>query len=162
MSRIGYTSAAGERTFHLTDSFSVGRDPDNDLVLMNDAAVSRRHARLRRGESGYELADLGSQNGTFLARRGEETRVTGSLLLQHGDVIRVGQSRLIFQDDAPTDSTSKTVIADPHLTSVPGVTKVGRFLPTPPLDRSESPASRPAQRPTPWPSRWPRPRRRRS
>ncbi|HEX3923934.1 MAG TPA: ATP-binding cassette domain-containing protein [Streptosporangiaceae bacterium] len=44
----------------------VGRAPDNDLVL-DDPLVSRYHAELRKGHSGgFELADLGSQNGTFV------------------------------------------------------------------------------------------------
>ncbi|HYN21015.1 MAG TPA: GAF domain-containing protein [Thermoanaerobaculia bacterium] len=43
----------------------VGRDPDCDLVL-DDDRVSRRHARLVRGEDGWTVADLGSKNGTLV------------------------------------------------------------------------------------------------
>ncbi|MDF3301302.1 FHA domain-containing protein [Streptomyces tropicalis] len=44
----------------------IGRADDNDLVL-DDLVVSRRHAELRTGpDGGYEIADLGSHNGTFL------------------------------------------------------------------------------------------------
>ena len=44
----------------------IGRAPDNDLVL-DDLLVSRYHAELRRGQDGgFEIADLGSQNGTFV------------------------------------------------------------------------------------------------
>ena len=48
---------------------SLGRHPDSD-VFLDDVTVSRRHAVVRRvgagvGE-GYELADAGSLNGTYL------------------------------------------------------------------------------------------------
>jgi ABC-type multidrug transport system ATPase subunit len=47
----------------------IGRAPDNDLVL-DDPLVSRYHAELRRRPTGgYEIADLGSQNGTFVNGR---------------------------------------------------------------------------------------------
>jgi ABC-type multidrug transport system ATPase subunit len=44
----------------------IGRAKDNDLVL-DDPLVSRYHAELRkRPTGGHEIADLGSQNGTFV------------------------------------------------------------------------------------------------
>jgi pSer/pThr/pTyr-binding forkhead associated (FHA) protein len=45
----------------------LGRDPaGNDLVL-DDARVSGRHARIEWTGQGWALHDLGSKNGTFLA-----------------------------------------------------------------------------------------------
>jgi hypothetical protein len=41
----------------------IGRDPGCDLVV-DDARVSRRHARLEPVASGWRLVDLGSKNGT--------------------------------------------------------------------------------------------------
>ena len=43
----------------------IGRAADNEVVV-SDLSVSRYHAELRRGRAGYEIADLGSHNGTFL------------------------------------------------------------------------------------------------
>ncbi|MBA2442188.1 MAG: DUF3662 and FHA domain-containing protein [Rubrobacter sp.] len=43
----------------------VGRAPDNEVVV-KDANVSRRHARLLRSENGFVIEDLGSTNGTLL------------------------------------------------------------------------------------------------
>ena len=44
---------------------TLGADPGNDLVL-NDALVSGRHARLRWDGAGWWLEDLGSTNGTLV------------------------------------------------------------------------------------------------
>jgi serine/threonine protein kinase/formylglycine-generating enzyme required for sulfatase activity len=55
------------RTIEMTaSSLTIGRDPDNDLVL-KDGKVSRRHARIERTSQGYQVTDLNSSNGTFLA-----------------------------------------------------------------------------------------------
>jgi ABC transport system ATP-binding/permease protein len=56
----------GTTVVHVTkDQITVGRLPDNDVVL-DDLLVSRRHARLERSARGWTLVDLGSGNGTFV------------------------------------------------------------------------------------------------
>jgi pSer/pThr/pTyr-binding forkhead associated (FHA) protein len=50
------------------DSFSIGRDADNNLVL-RDAHVSRHHALISRYQGAYWIEDLKSQNGTLLDGR---------------------------------------------------------------------------------------------
>lgn len=47
------------------DTLTVGRAPDNDVVV-DDLLVSRRHAVVRRMGDDFELEDLGSANGTFV------------------------------------------------------------------------------------------------
>jgi ABC-type multidrug transport system ATPase subunit len=65
----------------------IGRAADNDLVL-DDLLVSRYHAVLRKGQDGgFEIADLGSQNGTFVnGRRVAAQPLTGS------DTVGIGHS----------------------------------------------------------------------
>ena len=88
------------RTWSLTPgSTRVGRAPDNDLVIP-EPAVSGYHLVLLWGPEGLELRDLGSTNGTFV----NEERVTGSLILNEGDLLRVGlvvRARVRLCDAAP-------------------------------------------------------------
>jgi pSer/pThr/pTyr-binding forkhead associated (FHA) protein len=69
----------------------LGRSSDCDIVL-DDSAVSRRHAEVRRGEAGFILADRGSLNGTYLNRAPVD-----QVHLSDGDHIQVGQFRLQFR-----------------------------------------------------------------
>jgi phosphatidylserine/phosphatidylglycerophosphate/cardiolipin synthase-like enzyme len=64
---------------------SIGRSPENDVVVEN-ALVSRQHARISLDGNGCRIADLGSGNGTFV--NGE--RVEGTTQLNPGDVIDIG------------------------------------------------------------------------
>lgn len=79
----------------------LGRSGEG-IVEIDDSTVSRRHARLHVGNA-LMLEDLGSKNGTF---RGNEP-VTKPVLLQDGDVIRLGSARFTFrlaQTAASTES----------------------------------------------------------
>jgi serine phosphatase RsbU (regulator of sigma subunit) len=67
--------------------FSLGRQGDNDLVLL-DTRISRRHARIVKDNEGYLLEDAGSRHGTFV--NGE--RVETSRRLKSGDQISLGVS----------------------------------------------------------------------
>jgi hypothetical protein len=54
------------KAYELTNSeIYIGRDIHNDVVI-NDAEVSRKHARMEIQAGGYVLEDLGSTNGTFV------------------------------------------------------------------------------------------------
>jgi two-component system, cell cycle sensor histidine kinase and response regulator CckA len=71
--------------FKIDGVATIGRSPDA-TVMVDDAGVSRLHARIRRSEAGtFEVEDLGSKNGTFL----NGARVEHALA-NLGDKIRVG------------------------------------------------------------------------
>src|SRR5512133_2397222 len=74
------------RSFRIDkDEIVLGRAPESDLVVA-DQAASRRHARISRTASGeYVLSDLGSRNGTFV--NGVLVR---SVPLREGDKIQIG------------------------------------------------------------------------
>ena len=75
--------------------FVVGRVGECDLVL-NDALVSRRHARFRVIAEGVVVEDLGSRNGV----RVNDEAVQGQALLRHGDRVGIGSQFLVFKVSA--------------------------------------------------------------
>ena len=82
------------RRFELrTGSNLIGRGTDADLQLL-DQGVSRRHVDVQFDGSFATVYDLGSTNGTSV--NGHEVK---SQLLRHGDVVRVGHTRLVFQQE---------------------------------------------------------------
>ncbi len=68
----------------------IGRDEGLGITLAEDA-VSRNHAKIRFGERGVYIEDLGSTNGTFVNDRG-----TSSARLKHGDLIKIGATILKY------------------------------------------------------------------
>jgi hypothetical protein len=71
----------------------IGRGSDADLQLL-DQGISRRHLDIQFDGNFATAYDLGSTNGT--AVNGHEV---GSQVLRHGDVIRLGHTRLVFHQD---------------------------------------------------------------
>jgi len=69
---------------------SIGTADGNDLQL-TDPAVSRHHCVVTVVPRGYQLADLGSTNGTTVAGIGVERA-----LVRPGVVVELGQTRLRF------------------------------------------------------------------
>jgi pSer/pThr/pTyr-binding forkhead associated (FHA) protein len=63
-------------------------------VVLNDPNVSRRHAELRRSDSGWEVVDLGSTNGIKVNGRRRDRAP-----LEPGDRITLGLTDLTFELD---------------------------------------------------------------
>ena len=70
---------------------TAGRHPDSTIFL-DDITVSRRHAEVRCVEGGYEVADAGSLNGTYLNRERVERAP-----LHDGDELQIGTFKLLFR-----------------------------------------------------------------
>jgi FHA domain-containing protein len=89
----------------LKDSISIGRDPENDLV-MESSAISRDHAAVAFRDGRWYLEDRGSFNGTYL----NGTRVVPGtpLPLRHADRISIGAETLLFSWPAQIDDADTT------------------------------------------------------
>lgn len=87
---------------------TVGRASTNDVVV-EDSSTSRLHAVLENYAGAWSVRDLGSSNGTFV--NGE--RIVGESSLQPGDEVRLGNSRLVFRTDRPSDLRATTSAEPP-------------------------------------------------
>jgi hypothetical protein len=73
------------------NSYSIGREAGNDIVVA-DASVSSRHARISRTADGFAIEDLGSRNGTFV--NGEP--VKQPVALADNNMVRLGKIMFTF------------------------------------------------------------------
>ena len=80
-------TAAGKSAQMTADmsSISVGRGPDNALVLV-DLMASRQHCIIERTADGWRVRDLGSANGTFV-----NNQSVRDCLLSAGDHLIAGR-----------------------------------------------------------------------
>ena len=85
------------------DEILIGSGPGNDLVIQ-DATVSRHHARLVRDANGYRLTDFETINGTFV--NGE--RITGTVAIAYGDELGFGTARYTLRDILPNPAAADT------------------------------------------------------
>jgi hypothetical protein len=68
------------------ENYTIGREPSNGIPI-NDAEISRKHARLSLQGGNYVLEDLGSTNGSFVNGQ----RLMGPHVLKPGEIISFGE-----------------------------------------------------------------------
>jgi pSer/pThr/pTyr-binding forkhead associated (FHA) protein len=95
------------------DRLTIGKSDDNDLAIADDPTVSRHHALLERVGAAWSISDLGAKNGTLV----NGLRVVGKQVLKHADELTLGDSRLVFRDQASVQGdTTKAKVPPPKLT----------------------------------------------
>jgi pSer/pThr/pTyr-binding forkhead associated (FHA) protein len=110
--RLVITTGTGEgREFKLRSKATLGRAPDNDIIL-EDPKVSRHHAVIALTEGRYSMTDLESANGTFV----NGIRIRESHPLRAKDVISLGDTELTFYEVPPS---AKTALTQPAAQPVP-------------------------------------------
>lgn len=99
----------------LKDETIIGRDTNADIVI-SDAEISRRHARIYKLGESYMLEDLGSTNGTFVNGQ----RLVGPHALLTGETIRFGENiMLVFEAPLPAYDPNATMVTGGDLFTMP-------------------------------------------
>ena len=91
-----------------SDVLTIGRVPDNKLVL-SDTKASSHHAEIHAVDNGYTITDLGSTNGTFINEqqigKNEPRKLNGN------DTIRIGDTRITYEVTG-VPGYDPTIVAD--------------------------------------------------
>jgi FHA domain-containing protein len=85
-------SVGGRRLLLPAGGGTIGRSRDCDVVL-DDTGISRRHAQIRPGGTGWEIEDLGSTNGVSV----NGLEITGRQVLHSGDRLEFGSTEARFE-----------------------------------------------------------------
>lgn len=106
--RIEFPNAAREEFHWAQARLRIGSAPDNDLVLAADQAAPD-HLRMELDRRGWIVQVLGDADRIHVNAR----PVREQALLRAGDVISVGECRLLLRDDDdPSDRTALPVIGE--------------------------------------------------
>jgi hypothetical protein len=121
--RLWINEGGEERAFEIkADKIILGRGQENE-VCVSDSKCSRRHCQIERNDHGYKLIDLESRNGTRV-----NDALVNQKLLVHGDVIRIGDTSITFDDGSgrPMEKARKveTEIPKGELVKEPAVKEV--------------------------------------
>lgn len=90
---IQYSGGGGMGKRYLLDTIesTIGRAP-TATIYINDAGVSRQHAKCIQSADKIEIEDLGSSNGTFV----NDQKISSRTNLRDGDMVRFGTVMLKF------------------------------------------------------------------
>ena len=114
----------------------IGRDASNGIAI-NDAEISRKHARLSLHGSAYVIQDLGSTNGTFVNGQ----RLTGTQVLNAGDTVSFGENIVLMYEAA----------MDPNATMISSAQAPRMVAPIRRAEPAQAPAPAPVYAPVPAP-----------
>jgi hypothetical protein len=124
---------------------TIGRDAAN-IIAINDAEISRRHARMELRGSAYVIQDLGSTNGTFI----NGTRISGMQVLNPGDTVAFGEG-IVLVYEAVVDNNATILSAKAPPATIQSPAPMPTPIPTP------MPAPTPVRMSTPNPTPRPAP-----
>jgi adenylate cyclase len=111
MAKLIVISNDERQEFELAAFNTIGRHPDNTIQVL-DRIISKEHAQIHRLADGrYLLRDQQSLNGTYVQGARVSERV-----LQDGDELTMGSTRMVFRNQRPEDQALNRVTIAPGLT----------------------------------------------
>lgn len=113
---LQHRDSDGEHTFEIRgECTTIGRSPDQDLVL-KDGFASRRHATINRQGSHFEVIDQSSTHGTYLnGKRIDQAK------LRSGDTLQFGSTdAACFRFRLPETESMSGVRANELLSALSG------------------------------------------
>ena len=97
-----FQNHTGKETIAVPDDgeFHLGRTDSNDITILDDPLVSRKHCMiyLHPSENKFILKDLRSSNGTQI---NDETLSDEEAFLSEGDIIKIGNAEFVFCIENP-------------------------------------------------------------
>ena len=90
----------------VTRNLLAGRSPDCSLEVP-DPNASRKHTQILFDGTALSAADNGSSNGTFI----NDVRLTSAVVLRHGDVLRLGETRLRIQQTTRSGTDASSIFS---------------------------------------------------
>lgn len=94
---VGQSGPLNGHRWMVHEDIDIGRDMDCQIMIPS-RQVSRKHARLTTTDSGVEIEDLGSKNGTHV----NGSMLSDPVILRDGDVIQIAfaQQFIYLSSDA--------------------------------------------------------------
>jgi pSer/pThr/pTyr-binding forkhead associated (FHA) protein len=117
------------------DQLTIGRDSSNGVAI-NDAEVSRKHARLLFQGGKYVIDDLGSTNGTFVNGQ----RLAGPVVLKSGDVVSLGEQIVLMYDAINMDPGATVAVSRKAVQAPPPAQTSAPAYSPPPAPAASYPA----------------------
>lgn len=98
-------------SFEEGEEWTVGRDPDQSTLLVEDPAVSRKHLQCKRTPQGLVIENLSQTNPVLI----NGTQAEGPQLLRQGDTVKIGgalfryyrqgAAQVVLGEGAPSEET---------------------------------------------------------
>jgi putative peptide zinc metalloprotease protein len=102
------------RIVHLSgDRVTVGRREDNDVHILSDTALSRRHAFIYRKDNQFWIEDRKSSFGTWVD--GERVPVETAAPMRDGSLIRLARTTMLFHLGEPEEIELRKMVGQVEL-----------------------------------------------
>jgi len=111
------------KTFGVVGTLTLGRSAECDIAIPSDE-ISRHHAKLQVVPDGVMVEDMGSANGTFVNNQ----RVHGTVLMRHGDELRLDTVRFLLMSPAAEAAAAAQRSAEPVAAAAPAKSGKGLWV----------------------------------